>query len=315
VPALTVEPSVPLAPPLRAVPIAPPAVPIPAVAAAPVQTAPVPAAVSQAVAAIPPRPRRAVAVAQPPVIGLNPIGVALVYLLDSLRVTPRQIVAIGAVLMLVPTTFAGVFVYNYLHPQTVMRYSDAPAAVQAPDVPADALAGEMQDTPASTVPGVRQAAKPQLAVPHTAAGRADEMRQARAISKPQSQASVWPPPPDSTETPIAAGTMASASRPSRLTGPPESSIYVPSSTMIKYAVSAPKPVYPLNRAKSMDVTVDVQLTISKQGEVTSVQTMSGPPEFRSAAVQAVRTWRFRPYLFNGSPADVETMLEIRFGPQ
>jgi protein TonB len=85
--------------------------------------------------------------------------------------------------------------------------------------------------------------------------------------------------------------------------------------MIKYAVSAPKPVYPLDHARGVEGTVILQITISRQGDVTSARPVSGPIEFRLAAVQAVRTWHFRPYLFNGNPADVETMLEIPFKPQ
>jgi TonB family protein len=85
--------------------------------------------------------------------------------------------------------------------------------------------------------------------------------------------------------------------------------------MIKYAVSAPGPVYPLDPARGMEGTVVLQITVSKQGDVSSARTVSGPVEFRGAAVQAVRMWHFKPYLFNGTPADVETTLELPFKPQ
>jgi protein TonB len=85
--------------------------------------------------------------------------------------------------------------------------------------------------------------------------------------------------------------------------------------MIKYAVSAPKPVYPVDRAKGMEGTVVLQITISKQGDVTSTRTVSGPVELRAAAVQAVRMWRFRPYLLSGNLVDVETTMELPFKPQ
>jgi protein TonB len=85
--------------------------------------------------------------------------------------------------------------------------------------------------------------------------------------------------------------------------------------MIKFAVSTPKPVYPADRAKGMDGTVVLQLTVSKQGDVTSTKTVSGPIELRAAAVQAVRMWRFRPYLLSGTPVDVQTTMEVPFKPQ
>ena len=334
VPAASVGPSVPVAAALQAVPIVvPPGAPIPALAAVPVERVSAPAVVSQAVAGPPPSVV-APGVAQPHVMGLNPIGAALVYVLDGLRANPQLVFAMVGILLLVPTAFAGAFVYSYLHPKTVIRYPDPlPAAVaQTPDVPADALAGGVQDAAGGATLNVRPAgsaarvtAKPQPAIAYSAASRVDETRLARPISRPQSQASVWPPPPESAETAaparplVAAATAtlptASARRPSHLTGPPASSIYVPSSTMIKYAVSTPRPAYPQNQAKGIDGTVVVQITVSKQGDVTSARAVSGPLEIRSAAVQAVRMWRFRPYLFSGSPADVETMLEIPFNPQ
>ena len=85
--------------------------------------------------------------------------------------------------------------------------------------------------------------------------------------------------------------------------------------MIKFAVSTPKPVYPADRAKGIDGTVVLQITISKQGDVTSTKTVSGPIELRSAAVQAVRMWSFRPYLLSGTPVDVQTTIEVPVKPQ
>jgi periplasmic protein TonB len=85
--------------------------------------------------------------------------------------------------------------------------------------------------------------------------------------------------------------------------------------MIKNAISAPRPLYPADHAHGTDGTVVLQITISKQGDVTSTRTVSGPVELRAAAVQAVRTWRFRPYLLSGNPVDVETTMELPFKPQ
>jgi protein TonB len=82
--------------------------------------------------------------------------------------------------------------------------------------------------------------------------------------------------------------------------------------MIQYAVSAPKPIYPVDRANGSDGTVVLEITISRQGDVMSTRTVSGPAELRSAAVQAVRTWRFKPYLLDGNPTEVVTTLELPF---
>ena len=276
-----------------------------------------------------------------PVIGLNPIGVALVFALDSLCASPRLMAAVAAILLLVPTGFAGAFIYCYLHPPMIIRYPypPPPAVVQQPELPADPLAGVVPATPGTTpdaasssqarpiVSGARPMPRPQPPIAHHGTSRGDATRQSRLASQPQPQAFVWPPPPENAggETPaparpvVAAATSTlptyGATRAPHLTGPPASAIYVASSTMIKYAVSAPKPVYPVDRAKGMEGTVVLQITISKQGDVTSTRTVSGPVELRAAAVQAVRMWRFRPYLLSGNLVDVETTMELPFKPQ
>ncbi len=53
-------------------------------------------------------------------------------------------------------------------------------------------------------------------------------------------------------------------------------------------------------------------TISKSGTIENVHVISGPPMLSSAAEQAVRTWRYRPYLLNGEPVEVETTVYVNF---
>jgi periplasmic protein TonB len=40
--------------------------------------------------------------------------------------------------------------------------------------------------------------------------------------------------------------------------------------------------------------------------------VSGPPMLAPAAAEAVRTWRYRPYLLNGEPVEVETTVRVIF---
>jgi len=39
---------------------------------------------------------------------------------------------------------------------------------------------------------------------------------------------------------------------------------------------------------------------------------SGEPALAPAAAEAVRQWKFKPYLLNGDPAEVETQIHINF---
>jgi len=44
----------------------------------------------------------------------------------------------------------------------------------------------------------------------------------------------------------------------------------------------------------------------------SVQAISGPPMLQGAAVEAVKRWRYRPYLLSGDPVEVETTISVNF---
>jgi len=73
------------------------------------------------------------------------------------------------------------------------------------------------------------------------------------------------------------------------------------------------PVYPLE-AKQNHVQGDVLLraVIGKDGRVDDLKVVSGPPELTEAAFGAVQQWRYRPFLLNGKPVEVETVIKIQF---
>lgn len=58
--------------------------------------------------------------------------------------------------------------------------------------------------------------------------------------------------------------------------------------------------------------VILQAVVTKTGSIGDVQVVSGPPELQQAAVDAVRTWKFKPCLFNGQPVDVHTQINLTF---
>jgi TonB family protein len=73
------------------------------------------------------------------------------------------------------------------------------------------------------------------------------------------------------------------------------------------------PVYP-QVAKSARVsgTVVLHANISKNGTVEDVRVVSGPMLLRQAAVDAVRTWRYKPYRLNNQPTEIETTIDVIF---
>jgi len=52
--------------------------------------------------------------------------------------------------------------------------------------------------------------------------------------------------------------------------------------------------------------------ISKDGEIQELTLVSGHPMLAPAAIEAVRQWRYRPYLLNGEPVEVETTVTVTF---
>jgi periplasmic protein TonB len=73
------------------------------------------------------------------------------------------------------------------------------------------------------------------------------------------------------------------------------------------------PQYPaIAKAARIQGTVVLQATISKQGTIENLRVVSGPPMLTQAALDAVRQWRYRPYLLNNEPVEVETTVNVVF---
>lgn len=78
-------------------------------------------------------------------------------------------------------------------------------------------------------------------------------------------------------------------------------------------LSGNQPVYPaIAKAAHLSGAVVLRAIISKTGEMQQLTVISGPEMLRSSAVAAVQTWRYRPYLLNGEPTDVETTITVNF---
>ncbi|MFZ1083823.1 MAG: TonB family protein [Terracidiphilus sp.] len=73
------------------------------------------------------------------------------------------------------------------------------------------------------------------------------------------------------------------------------------------------PIYPpIAKTARVQGTVVIQANISKTGSIENPHVVSGPVMLRQAALDAVKTWRFRPYMLSGEPVDVETTINVNF---
>jgi periplasmic protein TonB len=71
-----------------------------------------------------------------------------------------------------------------------------------------------------------------------------------------------------------------------------------------------EPTYP--RFLTFGGEVRLHAIIAKDGTIQSLSVLSGHPLLASAALDAVRQWRYRPYLLNGEPVEVETFITVNF---
>ena len=78
-------------------------------------------------------------------------------------------------------------------------------------------------------------------------------------------------------------------------------------------ISKIEPKYPkIAIAARVTGVVLLKAVISKEGEIKELQVVSGHPLLVPAAIDAVKQWRYRPYLLNGEPVEVETNITVTF---
>ena len=73
------------------------------------------------------------------------------------------------------------------------------------------------------------------------------------------------------------------------------------------------PVYPPSALRlGVEGTVELMATISKNGDISQVKVLSGDSQLTKAATDAVKQWKYKPYLLNGEPVEMQTQVSIIF---
>jgi len=74
-----------------------------------------------------------------------------------------------------------------------------------------------------------------------------------------------------------------------------------------------QPNYPM-LAKQMKVqgSVVLQALIGQEGSIQDLRVLSGPAILSTAAMDAVRQWRFRPYIQSGQPVETQARITVNF---
>jgi protein TonB len=78
-------------------------------------------------------------------------------------------------------------------------------------------------------------------------------------------------------------------------------------------ISGANPTYPpIAKAAHVSGAVVLHAIISKTGTIEHLTAISGPEMLKGAALDAVRTWRYKPYILNNEPTEVETTITVNF---
>ncbi len=111
--------------------------------------------------------------------------------------------------------------------------------------------------------------------------------------------------------------------------PPASDAIVPASSRTKLAplpivwlspaqaetrlLSHAQPQYPPEAlAAHLAGNVVLEVEVAEDGSVSQIRTLSGDPLLAAAATEAVRTWRYEPYLQHNQPAQFQTDVTVSF---
>jgi protein TonB len=90
-------------------------------------------------------------------------------------------------------------------------------------------------------------------------------------------------------------------------------VNVSAGVAIGLLVQKTAPIYPpIAKTARVQGTVVLQATISKTGAIEGLHVVSGPEMLRQSALDAVRSWHYRPYLLNNEPVAVETTVNVVF---
>ena len=98
-------------------------------------------------------------------------------------------------------------------------------------------------------------------------------------------------------------------------GAPQGKLSVPAKEMAGRCITMVSPTYPQNLGGPAKAsTVVVRAVIRKSGGVSPMRAISGEPALETAATNAVRLWRYKPFTRDGEPIDVTTDIVVDFAP-
>ncbi len=124
---------------------------------------------------------------------------------------------------------------------------------------------------------------------------------------------VPPPPPPSSSTASAVESEPAPEPPIENGSGSAQRVHVSSGVVEGLAIYKPAPQYPqMARIAHISGDVVLKVRIDRTGRVTDVVALQGHPVLIQSAIDAVRQWRYRPYVFNGEAVEVESTVKVQY---
>ena len=95
--------------------------------------------------------------------------------------------------------------------------------------------------------------------------------------------------------------------------PTLSTVHVSQGVSTGLLIKKVAPTYPANALRmQIEGNVELLATISKDGNITNIKVLTGDSQLAKAATDAVKQWKYKPYLLNGEPVEIQTQVTIKF---
>jgi protein TonB len=115
--------------------------------------------------------------------------------------------------------------------------------------------------------------------------------------------------PSKSSAPVILSTSATTAKPAS----DDDAVVVPEDVSASHIAYQVQPVYPeAAKKKGVKGSVVLNAAVDMDGNVSAVEVANGNPQLASAAVAAVKQWRFQTYYRNGQPTEFQTQVTVQF---
>ena len=192
----------------------------------------------------------------------------------------------------------------------------APPPPPPPPPPPSPTKAVAQTTPTKTVPVIKTANLDQLRTPTKIPTKIDMRPEQPSAAPPPSMAGIAGGVPGGVAGGqiggVVGGVVGSVGNymPSK---PAPQRVRVSQGVTQGLLIKKVEPQYPpIAKQARVQGTVVLQAEIAKDGSIQHLQAVSGSPLLVGSAIQAVKQWKYKPYILNGQPVEIETTITVNF---